>query len=172
MKRGLKRWSPSAFSPSGNESKWEKHHDRLERRRLVRIAVTPESIGLVGCWQVVAVRREVIPLGEKESKRREEDGLYVTSCPLDQYTDADMSEIVRNHWSAIENGTHYRRDVSLGEDACRVADREAGSILASLRNLAIGVYELAKHQKRTQSDSLPSWCRAQTFTSAMAALRR
>lgn len=139
---------------------------------MVRIAVTPETIGLVGCWQVIGVRREVIPLGKGESKERDEIGLYVTSCPLEQHTDAEMSEVIRGHWSAIENGTHHRRDVTLGEDACRVAHRGAASVLASLRNLAIGVYELEKHQERTQADSLPSWRRTRTFGTALAALRR
>ncbi len=134
--------------------------------------MTPEEIGLVGCWQVVAVRREFIPLGKGESAKTDEVGLYLTSCALDQHTDAEMMEIIRGHWSAIENGTHYRRDVSLGEDACRVTHREAASVLASLRNLTIGVYELEKHRGRTQADSLPSWRRAQSFTTAMAALKR
>jgi predicted transposase YbfD/YdcC len=139
---------------------------------VVRIAVTPEDIGLVGCCQVVGVRREVIPMGKGESAKTDELGLYVSSCALEQHTDEEMMEIIRGHWSAIENGTHYRRDVSLGEDACRVRDRGAASVLASLRNLAIGVYELEKHQERTKADSLPSWRRAQNFTAAREALRR
>ena len=139
---------------------------------MVRIAVTPEDIGLVGCCQVVGVRREVIPMGKGESAKTDELGLYVSSCALEQHTDEEMMEIIRGHWSAIENGTHYRRDVSLGEDACRVRDRGAASVLASLRNLAIGVYELEKHQERTKADSLPSWRRAQNFTTAREALRR
>lgn len=139
---------------------------------MVRIAVTPETIGLVGCWQVIGVRREVVPLGKGGPEKREETGLYVTSCPLEQHTDAEMSDIIRGHWSAIENGTHHRRDVTLGEDACRVAHRGAASVLASFRNLAIGVYELEKHQQRTRADSLPSWRRTRTFGTALAALRR
>ena len=139
---------------------------------MVRIAVTPEQIGLVGCWQIVGVRREVIPLAKGESEKTEELGLYVTSCALEQHTDAEMMEIIRGHWSAIENGTHYRRDVTLGEDACRVTHRGAACVLATLRNLAIGVYELEKHQKRIDADSLPSWLRAQKFGRALAALRR
>jgi len=144
----------------------------LERRRLVRIAVTPEEIGLVGCWQVVGVRREFIPLGKGESAKTDELGPYLTSCALDQHTDVEIMEIIRGHWSAIENGTHYRRDVSLGEDACRVTHRGAASVLASLRNLAIGEYELEKHQERTTADSLPSWRRTRSFTTALAALKR
>jgi len=36
--------------------------------------------------------------------------------------------------------------------------------LASLRNLAIGLYELQKEWKQTKADSLRSWCQQQTFT--------
>lgn len=89
----------------------------MERRRLVRDAVTPERVGLAGCWQVIGVRREVIPLGRAKAETVEELGLYVRSCALEQHTDAEMSEIIRGHGAAIENGAHYRRDVSLGEDA-------------------------------------------------------
>ena len=49
---------------------------------MVRIAVTPETIGLVGCWQVIGVRREVVPLGKGGSEKREETGLYVTSYTI------------------------------------------------------------------------------------------
>lgn len=63
---------------------------------------------------------------------------------------------IRGHWSAIENGTHYRRDFSLGEDANRTASRPGAAVLASLRNLANGLYELRKEQKRTNADSLQS----------------
>ena len=55
--------------------------------------------------------------------------------------------LIRGHWSAIENGTHYRRDVTLGEDANRTANRKGAAVLASLRNLANGIYELQKELK-------------------------
>ena len=41
---------------------WEKDHHRLDRRRLKRVTVSPEQIGLCGCWQVIAVRRERVEL--------------------------------------------------------------------------------------------------------------
>jgi len=46
-------------------------------------------------------------------------------------------------------------------------DRQSSgaAALASLRNLAIGIYELQKEGKRTKADSLRSWCQQQTFTS-------
>ena len=79
---------------------------------------------------------------------------------------------IRGHWSAIENGTHYRRDVTLGEDANRTASRQGAAVLASLRNLANGIFELQKEQKRTQADTLKSWCQQQTFTTVWPLLNR
>jgi hypothetical protein len=87
-----------------------------------------------------------------------------TSLAWDQRNEAELMAAIRSHWSAIENGTHYRRDVTLGEDACRTADRKGGAVLASLRNLANGIYELQKERKKTTADSLRSWCQQQTFT--------
>lgn len=40
---------------------------------------------------------------------------------------AGLETILRGHWSAIENGTHYRRDVTLGEDANRTAHRQGAA---------------------------------------------
>jgi hypothetical protein len=75
-----------------------------------------------------------------------------------------MLALIRSHWSAIENGTHYRRDVTLGEDANRTAHRQGAAVLASFRNLANGVYEIQKELKATQVDTFKSWCQQQTFT--------
>ena len=76
------------------------------------------------------------------------------------------------HWSAIENGTHDRRDVTLGEDANRTDDRHGAAVLASLRHLANGLYELAREREETKVDTLRSWCQQQTFASAWPFLQR
>lgn len=80
--------------------------------------------------------------------------------------------VIRGHWSAIENGTHYRRDVTFGEDACTTASRKGAAVLASLRNLANGIYELQKEHKQTKVDTLKSWCQQQTFTTVWPLLNR
>ena len=79
---------------------------------------------------------------------------------------------IRGHWSAIENGTHHRRDVTFAEDACRTANRKGAAVLASLRNLANGIYELQKVRQKTTADSLRSWCQQQTFTTVWPILNR
>jgi hypothetical protein len=136
------------------------------------VAVTPEEIGLCGCWQVIAVERYSQDRNQPKESASLEIGCYATSLALQEQDDAAMLALIRGHWSAIENGTHYRRDVTLGEDANRTANRQAAAVLASLRNLANGVYELQKEQKRTTVDTLSSWCQQQTFTTAWPLLKR
>jgi predicted transposase YbfD/YdcC len=139
---------------------------------LARVAVSPEEIGLCGCWQVIAVERQSQNLTRPDEPASLEIGCYATSLTVDQRDDAAILATIRGHWSAIENGTHYRRDVTLGEDACRTAGRQGAAVLASLRNLANGVYELEKERKRTKVDTLKSWCQQQTFSTVWPILQR
>lgn len=136
------------------------------------MAVTPEEIGLCGCWQVIAVERYSQDQNRPEESASLEIGCYATSLALQEQDDAAMLALIRAHWSAIENGTHYRRDVTLGEDANRTANRQGAAVLASLRNLANGVYELQKEQKHTTADTFRSWCQQQTFTTLWPLLNR
>ncbi len=151
---------------------WEKGHGRFSRWRVARVAVTPEEIGLCGCWQVIAVERWQQGHHEPADAATREIGYYATSLAVQEYDEATLLAFIRGHWSAIENGTHYRRDVTLGEDACRVADRNGAAVLASLRSLANGRYELAKARARTTADSLRAWTQQQTFTTAWPLLTR
>ena len=136
------------------------------------MAVTPEEIGLCGCWQVIAVQRERLDLTQPGAQPAVEVGYYATSLTVSETTEELLLAAIRGHWSAIENGTHYRRAVTLGEDACRAADRQGAAVLASLRNLANGLYELERERDRTQVDTLKSWCQQQTFTSVWPLLQR
>ena len=151
---------------------WEKDHHRLDRRRLKRVSVTPEEIGLCGCWQVIAVRRERVELGRKAKPPSDEIGYYATSLSAEQLSDAELLQAIRDHWSAIENGAHHRRDVSFGEDASGVSKRGAAQVMAALRNVALGVYELARERGQTHAPSAKSRCRQMTFSAALAWLGR
>jgi hypothetical protein len=150
---------------------WEKDHWRLDRRRLARVATTPEDIGLCGCWQVLAVRREREELDPRAEPPSDEIGYYATSLAEGELTDDELLAVIRGHWSAIENGVHYRRDVSFGEDACRVAQRSAAHALATLRNLAIGLYEIQHARGRVAANDCKSWCRRMTVAAALKLLR-
>ena len=151
---------------------WEKDHGRLDRRRLKRLTVSPEEIGLCGCWQVLAVRRERVELGRQAGPPSDEIGYYATSLAAEQLSDAELIQAIRDHWSAIENGAHHRRDVSFGEDASGVSQRGAAQVLAALRNLALGAYELARERGQTHAPSAKSSGRRMTFAAALAVLTR
>jgi hypothetical protein len=60
----------------------------------------------------------------------------ITSLPPGQADAARLLGLVRDHWR-IENCLHYVRDVTLGEDACRVRRGSAPQVLAALRNAVV-----------------------------------
>jgi hypothetical protein len=78
----------------------------LDCRRLARVAVSPEEIGLCGCWQVIAVERQSQDLSYPEELPSREIGCYVTSLAWEERDEAELMAAIRGHWSAIGNGTH------------------------------------------------------------------
>ena len=55
---------------------------------------------------------------------------------------ARMLALVREHW-AIENKLHYRRDVSLGEDACQTRTGPVPGLLAQLNSIVLSLMDRA-----------------------------
>jgi len=62
----------------------------------------------------------------------------ITSLAPDTASPADLLAIVRRHW-AIENQLHYVRDVTLREDACRLALPQAQHVMAILNSLVVAL---------------------------------
>jgi predicted transposase YbfD/YdcC len=102
----------------------------------------------------------------------EEYSFYCTSAAPKQYTAQRLLQFIRDHWSATENGAHYRRDVSLGEDASKISGRTRAFVMATLRNLVLGLFELQKHQGKTQARSFPGWRRKLTDTQKIQLITR
>jgi predicted transposase YbfD/YdcC len=73
---------------------------------------------------------------EIKGKASIEIAYFVTSLPKAEATPTRLLGLARAHW-AIENQLHWRRDVSMNEDRCRV--RAGARPLASLRNLALAM---------------------------------
>lgn len=57
----------------------------------------------------------------------------ITSLSVEQADASRLLALTRGHWG-IENGLHYKRDVTLGEDASRVRQEAAPQVMAALRN--------------------------------------
>ena len=134
--------------------------------------VSPEEIGLTGCWQILAVQRERIDLAASRAKPPQETeepdvGYYVTSLGHRDTSDQALLDAVRGHWSAIENGVHHTRDVSFGEDRSRIAQPTAARVMATLRNLTIGIYNLEQERRPANAASLPGWQRKLPASAAM-----
>jgi len=143
------------------------------RWRLQRVSLSPEEAGLCGCWQFVAVWRDQKELRQgKTIKESAEYSFYCTSAAPAQYSAEQLLEKIRGHWSASENGSHYRRDVSLGEDASRISGRKGAYVMATLRNLLLGLFELQKDRGKTKADFFPRWRRKLTHTEKIQLITR
>jgi hypothetical protein len=114
----------------------DKGHGRRERRTL--IASTELTAYLQPNWpglqQVCQITRERWVKG----KHTVEVAYRITSLEPERGNAKRLLALDRGHWG-IENGLHYVRDVSLGEDACRVRSQNAPQVLAAVRNLVLGL---------------------------------
>jgi hypothetical protein len=66
----------------------------------------------------------------------------ITSLPHAQASPARLADLIRGHWT-IENGLHWVRDVTFAEDASQLRSGTGPNVMASLRNLVIGVLSRA-----------------------------
>jgi predicted transposase YbfD/YdcC len=114
---------------------------------------------------VIAIERKVIHL--RDQSQHQETGYYATSADLSQFRQEELLQIIRDHWAAIENGSHLRRDVAFREDECQVSKRGAAQVLAALRNLALALYEQDQHRGHTKTKQFKSWCRKMTAPAAL-----
>lgn len=120
------------------------HGDRLEVRRLRATAALNAylaTLGWEGVGQVLEVTRDVRWPTTPERVPGREVRYFVTSLPATTPA-ACFLDLVRGHWR-IENQLHYVRDVTLGEDACRVRSGHAPQVLAALRNCVVGLLRQA-----------------------------
>lgn len=62
----------------------------------------------------------------------------ITSLSAGRADAEKMLGLTRGHWG-VENGLHYRRDVTMGEDASRIRKGVAPQVMAALRNGVIQV---------------------------------
>jgi predicted transposase YbfD/YdcC len=117
-----------------------KHSGRLEERRLRASATLATYLGEAG-WMDVGLVLKVETLvrwpAHPARPARQERRYFLTSLPPTTSAAAAL-QAVRRHWH-IENRLHWPRDVTLGEDACRVRSGAAPQVLAALRNVVVGL---------------------------------
>lgn len=86
-----------------------------------------------GVEQVFRIVSETTRSGRKTLEVR----YFITSLTRGEANARRLLEIVRQHWSAIENGLHWMRDVVFREDRSTISTGNAPQNLAALRNAAL-----------------------------------
>jgi predicted transposase YbfD/YdcC len=137
-----------------NEFQYHKETNKGHGRQEVREIWTSTQMNghfkdeWAGIAQVFLIKRTVIEKGEE----RVEIVYGMTSLPRKKADAKRLLELNRKHWS-IENRLHYRRDVTLGEDASQVRVKGAPEVLAALNGgiLALmdflGIKNVAKQMR-------------------------
>lgn len=116
----------------------DKGHGRLEVRHLVASTELHDYLDWPGLAQVMLIERTWWEDGEKKQAVR----YGITSLPP-QVADAPrLLALVRGHWQ-IENGLHYVKDVTLGEDRSLIHKGNGPSIMAILRDTVVSLLHRA-----------------------------
>jgi predicted transposase YbfD/YdcC len=114
-------------------------HGRIEERSLSVSQALTGYCDWPGMTQVFEVKRKVSV--KKSGKQREEIVYGITSLGPERADAKTLLAIVRRHW-AIENQSHWVRDVTYDEDRSQVRVGNVPQVMTSLRNTAIGMMRL------------------------------
>ena len=117
-------------------SRANKKHGRIEQRTIMVSSLLNDYLDWPHVAQVFRVERLV---WHCQYGGRTREIIYgLTSLSAQKAGPAKLLSLTRNYWD-IENGLHYRRDVTLHEDATRLTVGQAGHNMAILNNLVIGL---------------------------------
>jgi hypothetical protein len=106
-----------------------------------------------GAVQVFLIERHVCDLDGNNTSSVAVLG--VTDLTAGQAGPRRILEFNRGQWS-IENRDHYIRDVTLGEDRCRIRTGSTPSILATMRSYAIGALRLLGFTNIAEATARPA----------------
>lgn len=128
-------WHASPL-PQDVAQKTQKGHGRLEQRTLTAMEDETRFIDWPGLNQVFKLDRKVTHLSTGATTV--ETAYGITSLSPERGSARQLLEWTQEYWG-IENGLHYRRDVSLDEDATRMSDRNQSEVMAILNNFIVGL---------------------------------
>jgi len=114
----------------------DKGHGRIEERVLFSSSRLADRVEWPYLSQVCVIHSDRLEL--RTEKRSVTQHYGITSLAPMAADATRLLELTRSHW-AIENGLHYRRDVTFKEDSCRMKSHRAAEALAVCNNLALGL---------------------------------
>lgn len=120
----------------GSEKTIEKQAGRIEERTLTVSSLLNDYLDWPHLGQVFKLERRFTYLSTGVVESEVQYGL--TSLTAQQADPKRLLKIVRSEWG-IENGLHYRRDVTFEEDHTRMTDKRMGRVMAIINNLVISL---------------------------------
>jgi predicted transposase YbfD/YdcC len=112
----------------------EKGHGRIEKRTIRTTTILTKHQDWKGLKQGFELVRERTEKG----KTTKETAYGITSLTPENASPERLLGLSRDHWG-IENGLHYRRDVTMAEDASRIRKGGAPQVMAAVRNSIVHV---------------------------------
>jgi predicted transposase YbfD/YdcC len=121
----------------------EKAHGRIDTHLIVAHTITPHemrNIAFPYIKQCFSVERTSTDLNGENPKREIRYG--ITSLSRENAFPKELLCHMIGHWR-IETSSHYVRDDTLGEDRSRIRKGSGPQIMATLRNVSIGMIRVA-----------------------------
>jgi len=113
-----------------------KGHGRIEVRTLTTSSQLNDFLDWPFLQQVFKLERFVTI--QKTGQIRHEILYGITSLSAEQAAPSQLLKILRSYWD-IENGLHYRRDVTLHEDQTRFTKNSAAHIMSIINNIVLSL---------------------------------
>jgi len=113
-----------------------KGHGRLEVRALITSSQLNDFLDWPFLKPVFKLERSITIL--KTGQTRHEVVYGITSLTAEQASPQQLLAMLRSYWQ-IENGLHYRRDVTLQEDYTRFKHNTAAHVMATINNILLGL---------------------------------
>jgi len=128
-----------------------KGHGRIETRTITTSEMLNTYSGWPGLAQVYRLERQFQWWRNGTCYRTScEVEFGITSLTRQEASPKQLLQIRRSHWG-IETGLHYRRDVTLKEDATRMTVGNTGKVMASLNNLVLALARQAGFHNTAQA---------------------
>ena len=120
-----------------------KGHGRLEVRTLTTSSQLNDFLDWPFLQQVFKLERWVTI--QKTGQTRHEIICGITSLSAEQASPEQLLKMLRSYWG-IENGLHYRRDVTLHEDQTRFSKHSAAHVMSIINNIVLGLIAKTGYQ--------------------------
>ena len=131
--------------------KVNKGHGRIEKRTLLSSAMLNIYAAWPGLAQVYRLERDIQWWRHGRCYKTScEVEFGITSLSRQQASPSRLLEVRRAHWG-IETGSHYRRDVTLREDATRFTIGNGAPVLAHINNLTLALIRQAGFHNAAQA---------------------